>query len=610
MQTLLADLLVREWGGLVDEALTRGGRPAVRQRSSSGVVRTVARAARQPALRAASSRSTPSCCCPTCSSVAAGTRTTCWICCRRRSAPARRDRSVRAGDPDLLGRSLLLAVQGFVLSARPRWPTPAAGEPRRRARRCSSRGTSRHEARPAPDASASPPPDAAPTSHAPPRTPSTCSWSVSASPAPESRSTPPPAGCRVVAVDAHDLAFGTSRWSSKLVHGGLRYLANGQVGVAHESALERGVLMTRTAPHLTRPLPMVIPLTPACRRSKTALTLRGSAPATCSGPPPDAARPPPPPRGGSRRERTLALAPAVRRDGLRGGLLSYDGQLEDDARLVVALARTAAAHGARILTRARGARARPGTAPRSRTRSPARPPTVRARAVVNAAGVWAGGLVPDLDCGPAAAPTWSCADALAGTDVGRLRPRARRAEPLRLRAAPARRPRLRRPDRRAGRRPDARRARPPTSRRSTSCSARSAAPSTPARPGPTSSGTYAGLRPLLAAEGTTADLSRRHAVLTSDTGVVTVVGGKLTTYRQMAEDAVDAVVHCAAWRRPCRTANLPLVGAAPRRAARRSTRRPGWSAATAPRRRSSSRTRSRTGRRRSSCSLRSPTGSR
>ena len=62
-------------------------------------------------------------------------------------------------------------------------------------------------------------------------------------------------GLSVLAVDAHDLAFGTSRWSSKLVHGGLRYLANGQVGVAHESAVERGILMEVTAPHLTHALP-------------------------------------------------------------------------------------------------------------------------------------------------------------------------------------------------------------------------------------------------------------------------------------------------------------------------------------------------------------------
>src|SRR4051794_22407070 len=79
-------------------------------------------------------------------------------------------------------------------------------------------------------------------------------------------------GLSVVAVDAHDLAFGTSRWSSKLVHGGLRYLAGGQVGVAHESAVERGILMTRTAPHLTRALPMLVPLLPMVspRQARTA----------------------------------------------------------------------------------------------------------------------------------------------------------------------------------------------------------------------------------------------------------------------------------------------------------------------------------------------------
>ncbi|WP_157574278.1 FAD-dependent oxidoreductase, partial [Nocardia jejuensis] len=69
-------------------------------------------------------------------------------------------------------------------------------------------------------------------------------------------------GLRTVLVDKHDLAFGTSRWSSKLVHGGLRYLASGGVGIAHESAVERDILLTRTAPHLTRALPQVVPLLP------------------------------------------------------------------------------------------------------------------------------------------------------------------------------------------------------------------------------------------------------------------------------------------------------------------------------------------------------------
>ena len=78
-------------------------------------------------------------------------------------------------------------------------------------------------------------------------------------------------------------------------------------------------------------------------------------------------------------------------------------------------------------------------------------------------------------------------------------------------------------------------------------------------------GAFAGLRPLLEVSGTdaTSDLSRRHAILTSATGVTTVVGGKLTTYRRMAQDTLDALV--AAGRLdagPCRTASLPLLGAA------------------------------------------------
>ncbi|MFA6574325.1 MAG: glycerol-3-phosphate dehydrogenase C-terminal domain-containing protein, partial [Nocardioides sp.] len=84
-------------------------------------------------------------------------------------------------------------------------------------------------------------------------------------------------------------------------------------------------------------------------------------------------------------------------------------------------------------------------------------------------------------------------------------------------------------------------------------------------------GAFAGLRPLLdtatddGEPGSTADLSRKHAVLTSATGVVTVVGGKLTTYRQMAEDAVDAAVAAAGLGAgECRTRTLPLLGAAPR----------------------------------------------
>ena len=80
-------------------------------------------------------------------------------------------------------------------------------------------------------------------------------------------------------------------------------------------------------------------------------------------------------------------------------------------------------------------------------------------------------------------------------------------------------------------------------------------------------GAYAGLRPLLdTRDGSTADLSRRHAVLTSASGVVTIVGGKLTTYRRMAEDALDtALANVGIEAGPCRTRTLPLAGAAQRK---------------------------------------------
>ena len=70
-------------------------------------------------------------------------------------------------------------------------------------------------------------------------------------------------GLSVALVEKHDLAFGTSRWSSKLVHGGLRYLATGNVGIARRSAVERGILMTRNAPHLVSAMPQLVPLLPA-----------------------------------------------------------------------------------------------------------------------------------------------------------------------------------------------------------------------------------------------------------------------------------------------------------------------------------------------------------
>lgn len=145
-------------------------------------------------------------------------------------------------------------------------------------------------------------------------------------------------GLTVALVEKHDLAFGTSRWSSKLVHGGLRYLASGNVGIARRSAVERGILMTRNAPHLVHAMPQLVPLLPSMGHTKRALVragfLAGDALRVLAGTPAATL-----PR--SRRipaSRVVEIAPTVRRDGLDGGLLAYDGQLIDDARLVMAVA--------------------------------------------------------------------------------------------------------------------------------------------------------------------------------------------------------------------------------------------------------------------------------
>ncbi|MDX6279927.1 MAG: glycerol-3-phosphate dehydrogenase, partial [Kribbellaceae bacterium] len=157
-------------------------------------------------------------------------------------------------------------------------------------------------------------------------------------------------GLTVALVEKHDLAFGTSRWSSKLVHGGLRYLASGHVGIAYESAVERGILMKTTAPHLVHPVPQVAPWFPEARYAQAALLrgafLGGDVLRTFARTSDDYL---PHSRRVSSAE-VLRYAPTVRPQGLRGGFLTWDGQLYDDARLVVAIARTAASYGARIIT--------------------------------------------------------------------------------------------------------------------------------------------------------------------------------------------------------------------------------------------------------------------
>ncbi|MGH3414343.1 MAG: glycerol-3-phosphate dehydrogenase/oxidase [Marmoricola sp.] len=367
-------------------------------------------------------------------------------------------------------------------------------------------------------------------------------------------------GLRVLAVDAHDVAFGTSRWSSKLVHGGLRYLASLQVGIAHESAVERGILMERTAPHLTRPLPWLMPLTGSVSRWQATVATAGIAAGDLLRVGARTSRDTlPGPRRVTRTE-ALRLAPGLRVSGLRGGLVNWDGQLEDDARLVTCIARTAASYGARVRTRVR-VLAATGTSVRLRDELTGETRTVTTRGVVNAAGVWSGDLVDEIRLRPSRGTHVVLRDeAIPGLQAALTVPVPGSTSRF-VFALPQ-------PDGRIylgltdepadGEIPDV-----PQPTEGEIGFLLDVAGAALQRPPHRSDvvGAFAGLRPLLEAEGSTADLSRKHAVLTSRSGVVTVVGGKLTTYRRMAEDAVDATGLTAG---RCATRDLPLLGAAPR----------------------------------------------
>ncbi|MFE7798880.1 glycerol-3-phosphate dehydrogenase/oxidase [Nocardia sp. NPDC057440] len=369
-------------------------------------------------------------------------------------------------------------------------------------------------------------------------------------------------GLRTVLVERQDLAFGTSRWSSKLVHGGLRYLASGQVGIAHESAVERGILIRTTAPHLVRPLPQLVPLLPDIGVAQSMLIragfVAGDVLRRTAGTPAAIL-----PR--SRRVATaeaLRLAPTVRRDGLRGGLQAWDGQLVDDARLVLALARTAAANGATVLTRVEAV-AVEGNSATLRDTLTGESMTIRPRTVINATGVWADQVDPSIELRPSRGTHLVFdAESFGGLTASLTVPVPGTTSRF-VFAFPAAHGRV-----------------------YLGLTDEDAPGPVPDEPQPTEAeidflldtintalrepltradirGTYAGLRPLLkTADNATADISRQHAVLHSPTGVITIVGGKLTTYRQMAEDAVDAAVaHGGLAAGPCRTKRLPLVGA-------------------------------------------------
>ncbi len=369
-------------------------------------------------------------------------------------------------------------------------------------------------------------------------------------------------GLSVALVEKHDLAFGTSRWSSKLIHGGLRYLATGNVGIARRSAVERGILMTRNAPHLVSAMPQLVPLLPEMSAASRTLVRFGFAAGDglrkLAGTPASTL-----PR--SRRidaQRAVALAPTVRRSGLDGGLLAYDGQLIDDARLVTAVARTAAQHGARILTRVAASNATRTLVTLTDTLT-GESMEVTARAVVNATGVWAGEVDDSIALRPSRGthlvfdaeafgnPTAALTVPIPG-EINRFvfaMPEQLGRVYLGLTDEDA-----------PGPIPDV--PQPTPSEVSFLLDTVNTALDTSLGTDDVI-GAYAGLRPLIdIGTGRTADVSREHAVVESPSGVISVIGGKLTEYRYMAEDVVDrAATLRGLTTGGCRTRNLPLVGA-------------------------------------------------
>ncbi|WP_236246391.1 glycerol-3-phosphate dehydrogenase/oxidase [Streptomyces sp. CC210A] len=364
-------------------------------------------------------------------------------------------------------------------------------------------------------------------------------------------------------VEARDWAAGTSSRSSKLIHGGLRYLEMLDFALVREALKERGLLLQRLAPHLVRPVPFLYPL--QHRAWERVYAGSGVALYDAMSVSSGHGRGLPVHRHLSRR-RALRVAPALRRDALVGALQYYDAQV-DDARHVATLVRTAAAYGARVASRARvtgflregervvGARVEDvesgGTY------------EIRAQQVVNATGVWTDdtqGLIAERGQFHVRASKgihlvvpkdrihsttglilrteksvlfvipwgrhWIIGTTDTDWDLDKAHPAASSADIdyLLERVNSVLAVPLARDD---------------------------------------VQGVYAGLRPLLAGESdATSKLSREHTVAHPVPGLVVVAGGKYTTYRVMAKDAVDEAVHGLDRRvAACVTEDVPLLGA-------------------------------------------------
>ncbi len=369
-------------------------------------------------------------------------------------------------------------------------------------------------------------------------------------------------GLKTLLVEQHDFAKGTSSRSTKLVHGGVRYLQQGNIKLVTEALKERG-LLRQNAPHLVKNQSFIVPNYKWWEGPFYGIGLKiydWMAGSLGLGP--------------SRflnREETLELAPTLDGEGLRGGVLYHDGQF-DDARLAINLAATAAAHGAVLLNympvtgllkanaKLCGVQAKDALTGKTYE--------IKAKAVINATGVFADRLLKMDDPArePIIAPSQgihivldksflpgSAAVLVPHTDDGRV-----------LFAVPWHNKII------AG------------------------TTDTPVEPKDNASllepvameeeiefvlhtigkyltkdpvradikSIFAGLRPLVKGNAkSTAALSRDHHIEISDSGLVTITGGKWTTYRRMAEDVVNTVIkHAGLPESACVTGQLKIHG--------------------------------------------------
>ena len=364
-------------------------------------------------------------------------------------------------------------------------------------------------------------------------------------------------------LEARDFASGTSSRSSKLMHGGLRYLEMLDFRLVHEALQERGLLLQRLAPHLVKPVPFLYPLKHRWWErlyAGTGIALY-DAMAVSSGLGAGL-----PHHKHLTRRGAMRLAPSLKKSALVGALQYYDGQV-DDARHTMELARTAASYGAHVANRVKvtgflrqGERV---TGVQAKDLETGREFEVRAKQVVNATGVW-------TDDTQALVGERGQYHVRASKGIHLVVPKDRiqsstgmilRTETSVLFIIPWGRHWL------IGTTDTDwhfDKAHPAATSRDIEylLDHVNAVLSTPLTREDVE-GVYAGLRPLLAGESeVTSKLSREHVVAHAAPGLVVVAGGKYTTYRVMAKDAIDAVANALDERVPkCATKDIPLIGA-------------------------------------------------